>query len=131
MTKEEIGESRSRVQTEQSAPKEKSSISEEMKVSPMSTPPSGTRKILSLLECEVDVVSGETRYCRRIPIYDDPVAVPAVGGTVNVPSTPLNTTSVDASNEGCSPTNCSISAFLKKKKEKSNSQNTVGDSLSK
>lgn len=114
MTKEENGDPRSSVQTEQSAPKEFSSTPKQMKVSQTNAPSSGTRKTISLLECEVDVTTGETKHCRRIPIYDE--TVPAAGVVISENLAKESSDYPTPSNEkkGCTLTTCELKQRKKK-----------------
>ncbi len=59
MKEDNVGESRSSPQAEQSAPKEISSTAGQMKVSQTGILPSGTAKKLYLMECDEVIATGE------------------------------------------------------------------------
>jgi hypothetical protein len=109
MNSEDVGESRSSLQPEQSAPKGISSTPGEMKVSQKNVPPTGTRKKMYLLECDEDLITGETNYCRRIPIYDDPIMDPLNGSPVNAAVVSPNASRQATANGGCTQTKCDVS----------------------
>lgn len=100
-----------RSDTEQGTPKEISSTSGQMKVSQTNIPRPGTRKKVYLLECEENVITGETNYCRRIPIYDEPF-----------PRAPRQA----MVNEGCTQNDCDVSQQLGRKSGQSTSQKVDG-----
>ncbi|MDD5142875.1 hypothetical protein [Methanoregula sp.] len=120
MTKEDLGESRSRVQSEQSTPKEISSTAGQMKVSQTETSASGTRKTLSLLECDVDVITGETKQCRRIPIYDESLRAKVAEDPGETSEGTVSEPDKTTTDDGCTATTCNIKQRLKKRLNKQN-----------
>jgi len=130
-TEDNSGGSPLRSATEQGTPKEISSTSGQMKVSQTNIPRSGTRKKVYLLECEENVTTGETNYCRRIPIFDEPFTGPETDSSGNVAEVSPNASRQATVNDGCSQTVCDVPQRLQKRLRQSTSQNAVGREISK
>lgn len=73
MVKIDVGGSQSRPATVPGTPKEISSASGQNVPPQTNVPSTGTKKRMYLMECDEDVATGKTNYCRRIPIYDEPI----------------------------------------------------------
>ena len=131
MTENSSGGSPLRSNTEPGTPTGISSPLKQMKVSTKNTPPLGTRKKVYLMEGEEKVITGETNYCRRIPIYDEPFSgtvADTSGKTPDVsPSAARQVTAI----EGCTQTSCDVSRRLQKKLGQSTSPKAAGREVSK
>jgi hypothetical protein len=131
MQENESGASQSRLETDQGTPKEISSTSGQMKVSQTNIPPSGTRKKIYLLECDEDIITGETNYCRMIPIYDDPIPGPVTRSSENVSEVSTSASRQVTANGGCTQTKCNLSRQLQKRLGQSTSQKADSKEVSK
>lgn len=126
MQENEDGASQSRLETDQSTPKEISSTARKMKVSEKNTPSTGTRKKMYLLECDEDVITGETNYCRRIPLYDEPIPGTVTDGPGTPPAISPAASRQATTNGGCTPTKCDISSRLLRNTGPSSTQKVAG-----
>jgi hypothetical protein len=126
MQEDESGASQSRLETNQGTPKEISSTPGEMNVSQTNTTPSGTRKKRYLLECDEDIVTGETNYCRRIPLYDEPIPGTVTDGLGTPPTVSSIASRQATANGGCTSPKCDISSRLVRNTGQSSTQKVAG-----
>ena len=120
MVKIDVGGSQSRPAAVPGTPKEIPSVPGPTNVSQQTNIPStGTRKRMYLMECDEDVATGKTNYCRRIPIYDEPL--PGKAPEVD-PVVPRKATA----NGKCTPDTCDISQRVPRRLGQSTSQKDEG-----
>jgi hypothetical protein len=130
MKQDDMGGSPLRSETAQGTPKEISSTSGQMKVSPKNTAPLGTRKRTFLMECEEDISTGELTSCRRIPVYDEPFPGTVTDRSGNVPDVAPITSRQSTANRECTQTSCAVPRRLHRSLRQSTSQTAVGRELS-
>ncbi len=127
MVKIDVGGSQSRPATVPGTPKEISSASGQNVPPQTNVPSTGTKKRMYLMECDEDVATGKTNYCRRIPIYDEPIPGTVPDSPGKAPEVSPGVPRKATANGECTSAVCDLSRRLPRRLGQSTSQKADGE----